>query len=142
MSLYAQFFKIFSKMTTLWRHKFFIKFKYDLKHQRSSNVICIWPLLCKIFLTHSFMDRFWWKFVWMHNFLKCHFYVTEQFCDFYFKTFWQFLSLFKSPCRVTDSRHGHVFFSAKCCIYNIIQILRMLKNNKKKSKNPWYSFIL
>ena len=41
----------------------------------------------KIILAHSFMNWFWWKFVWIpiswrHNFFshKCHFYGIEKFC--------------------------------------------------------------
>ena len=67
--------------------------KYNLRgHPRSYKT----TLVAKIILAHSFMDRFWWKFVWMliswrHNLfmklfineLKCHLYVMEKFCDIF-----------------------------------------------------------
>ena len=46
----------------------------------------------KIILAHSFMDRFWWKFLWMlnkdiislnHIWPKVHFYVMKKFCYFF-----------------------------------------------------------
>ena len=44
-------------MSTLWRHKFFIKWSMTSK--------VIQGHMPQIILAHLFMDRFWWKFVWI-----------------------------------------------------------------------------
>ena len=47
-------------MSTLWRLKIFIKWIMTSKVMQRQD-----HLFAKIILAHSFMDRFWWKFVWM-----------------------------------------------------------------------------
>ena len=48
-------------MSTLWRHKFFMNLSMTSKviHGHIDH------FYAKIILAHSFMDRFWLKFVWM-----------------------------------------------------------------------------
>ena len=57
---------------------------FDLKgHQRSQKVI-LWFFLAfrnyrisaKISLAHSFINRFWWKFIWMLTLWGCLFFCT------------------------------------------------------------------
>ena len=60
-----------SRISTLWRHHFLIKWSMTLKVIQGD----IRHLYVKIILAHSLMDRFWWKFIWIH------FYVMEKLFD-------------------------------------------------------------
>ena len=97
----AKSFKNFSRMSTLWRHQFFIKWSMILKVIQGHK-----NFYAKIILAHSFMDRFWGKFVWKlvsiwwrHNsFIKLWPEMSllcfgEESDFFYFKIFWPHYNL-------------------------------------------------
>ena len=93
------FFKIFSRMSILWRHIFLIKWSMTLKviqgHMR--------PHLCQnhsstFVYEQSFMKILWMPRSWRHIWLKIHFYVMEKFC--YFSLLLSFWSIYNLDLKI------------------------------------------
>ena len=83
-------------MSTLWRHKFFMKWSMTSKviqghirllvSQNLSSTFVYGPILIENFMNANIMKtQLFYKIIYD---LKCHFYVMEKFVFFYFKAFW------------------------------------------------------